>query len=172
MRFSFGKYKGREIQDIYNSDPKYLIWLATEFLNYTASKAKEIEHIKSLVANDIKEILVKEVVLKERRKVVYEPIINIFGGSCMKKALKRGTEISQWCQSIVYSLRDGSKISLRAQEIITDMCGKGSGRRNSNAYKTTYATVFNAFQLANQVDKHNYSHDSSNHHEHQIHQSN
>lgn len=90
----------------------------------------------------------------------------------MKKALKRGTEISQWCQSIVDSLRDGSKISLRAQEIITDMCGKGSGRRNSNAYKTTYATVFNAFQLANQVDNHNYSHDSSNHHEHQIHQSN
>lgn len=156
MRLTFGKYRGHDINDIYQRDRKYLVWVATN--NFTTAKSclnKQIEYIKALVEEDIKEEMVKEQLLKQQRKVVYDPIVGIFGGSCMKTAIKKSREISEWCQSIINSLRAGDKLSLRAQEIITDMCGKGSGRRNSRSYNETFDTVHNAFQLANNIDQHN-----------------
>jgi uncharacterized protein (DUF3820 family) len=152
MRFSFGKYRGREIQDVLNTDRKYLTWLATEFVSSKKSVATEIELIRTLVADDIREAVAREAVLKEQRKLVYAPVVKIFGGACMKQAIKRGTQISTWVQSIITSLHKGDKLSIRAQEIINDMCGKGSGRRNSKAYRETFDQVHQAFQLANQID--------------------
>lgn len=155
MHFTFGKYKGQEIEEIYNRDRGYLIWITLN--NNTAGTRidREVKHIEALVAEDIKHHKAREAVLKTQRQAAYAPIVGIFGGASVKKALQRGTEISRWSQSIIDSLRAGDRLSARAQEIITDLCGKSSGRRNSKAYKSTFETVNNAFQLANTIDQNN-----------------
>lgn len=155
MRLTFGKYRGQEIESIYESDRGYLIWIALNNNIAGTRIDREVKHIIELVAGDIKEQAAKEELIKPRRREAYAPIVSIFGGSCMKLALKRGTQISQWVQSIIDSLKAGDKLSPRAQELITDICGKGSGRRNSKAYKTTCDIVLNAFHLANNIDQPN-----------------
>lgn len=151
MILTFGKYRGSDINELYNSDRGYLIWVATKQQYTHKSCERQIQHIKELVAADVEAAKIAEQSLCEHRKAAYAPILTRLGSACMKQTLKRGTQMSFWIQSIFKSLETGEKFSPRAQEIITHLCGKGSGRRNSKAYNAVTEVIHQAFEQANNL---------------------
>ncbi len=66
----------------------------------------------------------------------------------MKRVLQRGVTMSPWTQSIIDSLEQGMMLSDRAMELVIDMCGKASGRRNSKKYLDSAKKAQDAFDRA------------------------
>lgn len=148
MNISFGKYRGQSIDSILASDPQYLIWITTKNFEPTRKRvSQQIEHIKTLVAP----LVVRDEAIKKAtcaaRVDALAPAARALKSAVLKKSIRTGYT-SQWCMSIIASLETGNVLSIRAREIVADICGKAAGRRNSKKYIEARSVVDSAFATA------------------------
>jgi hypothetical protein len=126
-----GKYTGKTIDEVWESDPNYLIFIVEN----VKSAKYPIEQIREFISPKIEAHLAIENVKKDKRKELYRPIIDNIKGVMIKRGLNnKGTE---FFKNMLKTLEEGNIISERASSILCDNLAKAKGRRNSNIYKQT-----------------------------------
>lgn len=126
-----GKYTGKTLEEVWDSDPRYLLFLAE---NVNSSKYP-VSQIKEFLAPRLKDFLEKENILKEKRKIIYKPICDTIKGVMIKRGLNnRGVN---FFSNMLKRLEEGELVSDNASSILCDSLAKSKGRRNSNIYKET-----------------------------------
>lgn len=143
----FGKYDGMKVEEVYEIDPEYLMWVAD---SYTSKKnEKTIDIIKKMVHNDVvkrdeqlKTEAQKEGKLKAKRAEIVKEVAQVL----ISKAPK-----SPFCGDIGINLMDGILPKGRALTITIDIMGKEQGRRNSKKYKAECERVEALFTKAKEI---------------------
>lgn len=145
----FGKHYGTSLQDLFEMERDYLVWVAE---NFTSTKYNSIiEFIRTMVKDVIaeKEAKIseeekKEAAAKSNRAKILAPLV----------VALRGKESSNFCQSMADDMEKGSLPRGRGWNLVCDIVAKMQGRRNSKKYKETYARVEEVLNRAEKVDSH------------------
>jgi hypothetical protein len=148
MNIIFGKYQGTPIEDIFQKDPSYLEWVAANFVSNNKKIVVQLEFIKQLIAPYVAHKQQVKKHLGVLRVEALAPAARTLKAAVLKKSIKTGYT-SSWCMSIITCLEQGDALSSwNARELVADICGKASGRRNSKKYKEVRKIVDDAFHAA------------------------
>ena len=127
-----GKHSGKTIEEIWETDPKYLFFLVETIKN----KVYPLDAIKAFLEPRREAFEEKEKVLKEKRKELYKPLTDSIKGVMIKRGLNnRGVN---FFASMLKHLEAGDLLWENASLILCDSVAKSKGRRNSNVYKEAY----------------------------------
>jgi hypothetical protein len=128
-----GKYIGKSIHEVRETDPNYLLWLCGQNCD-RKRYSQTIELLRVLMAHELKEKEDQERIelaeLTRKRAQIAErcaPIIAV-----LEK------QNGDFCSSIARDLGAGHKLSERPHRIVCDIFAKSYGRRNSKAYDEAY----------------------------------
>ena len=124
-----GRYAGKTLEEIWEIDSKYLIFLVEN----VKSKNYPIEEIKAFLAPRLEQYQAKEAAVREVRKSLYKPICDSIKGVMIKRGLNN--KGINFFANMLKSLEEGRIISHNASSILCDSLAKSKGRRNSNIYK-------------------------------------
>jgi hypothetical protein len=148
MNITFGKYRGTPIEEIFQKDAPYLVWVANNFTSTNKKIIEQIAVIKQMIAPYVEEKQAIKQQLDAQRVDALAPAARALKAAVLKKSIKTGYT-SAWCMSIITCLEQGDALSsFHAREIVADICGKSVGRRNSKKYIEARSPVDAAFHAA------------------------
>ena len=144
-----GKYAGRSIHEVAETDRGYLIWLS-ENMAGTSAYGESVALAAAFLGRELAERAAardKKAARKARNKSRAARVLA--RAAAMMKDLSNGA--GDFCASIADTLKGGDLPAGRGYTITLDILAKTHGRRNSKAYNTAYNCHARAFEVASRL---------------------
>lgn len=148
MHLTFGRYKGRSIQEVIETDIEYVQWLVSNYSSMPIGIKHQVEKLKQLAAPSLNCLMEQEQQMKAARRPLLEPVMQAMKACIIVNKLKHSKSPTPWFMSVMSSIDKGDKISVNAQELVAHVCSKTRGRRNSKKYVSMKETIEQAFAAA------------------------